>query len=152
MVSDIASSCNEQLERTAAINRAIQQLVGITQSNARSSESMMRSSNDMIKLWRSLNQSVGFFKVDNNEKESRERLQKLIEEHTSAILKLKTQLIDSSINYDIDNTEPMPDNVAQKVESNDEVERVLDDSKHNPGFTIDLDDSKHLDDSYENYQ
>lgn len=153
MVSDIASSCNEQLERTAAINRAIQQLVEITQSNARSSESMMRSSNDMIRLWRSLNQSVGFFKLDNNEKESRERLQKLIEEHTSAILKLKTQLIDSSINYDIDNSAPSPDNASQKVESNDsDLEQVLADTdKHNPGFTIDLGD-RHLDDGYENYQ
>ena len=155
MVSEIAASCNEQLDRAVSINNAVQQLLTITQSNSQSSVDMSKNSEAMIAQWRSLNQSVEFFKLADNETSDRLKLQKLIEEHTTAILKLKSQLVqyedlgqmpDELVSSPIKTSETEP---SSNVDNAAEVKIV----KTNPGFTLDLDDDKpHLDSNFENYE
>ncbi len=159
MVSDIAASCNEQLDRTVAINHAVQQLVDITQSNSRSSEAMLHNSEDMITLWRSLNESVEFFKLTGNETKDPVKLQKLIEEHTTEILKLKSQLVGclekQGINTSVAPSAPKSetDEKTEEPSKSEEKAKVNVSEKHHPGFTIQLDeDKKNLDDSYEHFE
>lgn len=160
MVSDIANSCNEQLDRTVSINHAIQQLVDITQSNTRSSESMLHSSESMIALWRNLNESVDFFKLTREDLASKQQLQKLIEEHSIEILRLKTQLnaelerenLNSSANISaFKELDTKADN--NKAADNKSEETTYENQNHNPGFDIKLEDeNSQLDESYEEYK
>ena len=160
MVSDIANSCNEQLDRTVSINHAIQQLVDITQANTRSSESKLHSSESMIALWRNLNESVDFFKLTREDLASKQQLQKLIEEHSIEILRLKTQLnaelerenLNSSANISAFNElDTKADN--NKAADNKSEETTYENQNHNPGFDIKLEDeNSQLDESYEEYK
>ena len=159
MVSDIANSCNEQLDRTVSINHAIQQLVDITQSNTRSSESMLRSSESMISLWHNLNESVDFFKLTREDLASKQQLQKLIEEHSTEILRLKTQLNaelereNLSINTSISTFKEFDSKVDNKTAADNKSETADENQNHNPGFDIKLEDeNSQLDESFEKYK
>lgn|GEM_PF-5218040 len=160
MVSEIAASCNEQLDRTVAINHAVQQLVDITQSNSRSSEAMLRNSEDMITQWRSLNESVEFFKLTGTETTDPVKLQNLIEEHTTEILKLKSQLVEclEEQGAALGSIAPLAAQIekADKTDPQDSETNAtprMPKEQHHPGFNIRLEDeNKSLDDSYENFE
>ena len=119
----------------------------------------MHNSEDMITLWRSLNESVEFFKLTGNETKDPVKLQKLIEEHTTEILKLKSQLVgcleDQGINTNVAPSAPKSETEEKTEEpsKSEEKAKVNVSEKHHPGFTIQLDeDKKDLDDSYENFE
>ncbi len=155
MVSDIAASCNEQLDRAVSINRAVQQLLDITQSNTQSSEEMSKNSEMLIKLWRSLNQSVEFFKLADSETSDLQKLKQLIEEHTTAIFKLKSQLVEFEENGSVPEIEkpsetPSP---AQHEEANTQNPPLsYPKEPQKTGFDFHLDDDQdNLDDGYVDY-
>ena len=156
MVSDIATSCNEQLDRAVSINHAVQQLLEITQSNTQSSVDMSKNSEAMIAQWRSLNQSVEFFKLDDNETSDRQKLQELIEEHTTAILKLKSQLVeyeDLGMMPDVLASAPVKPSEEEPADTSKAAAPSETKERTNPGFTLNLDDDQpHLDAKFENYE
>lgn len=157
MVSDIATSCNDQLDRTMAIKNAVEQLVNITQSNSHSSEALLQNTENMINLWRKLNEAVGFFKLNNEEfnEKTRFELEQMIEDHKSEILKLKVQLTAISENESrLTQHESQPDKTDQIIQA----PSTDTESHHNPGATIILEPQTDnvandiIDKNYENYE
>lgn len=154
MVSEIAASCNEQLDRAVSINHAVQQLLDITQSNTQSSVDMSKNSEMMIEQWRSLNQSVEFFKLADTETSDRQKLQQLIEEHTTAILKLKSQLVEYEENGSLPEFEKpaeAPSPAKQEPAKTDNTASSYPKEHHNAGFNLHLDDDQNLDEGYIDY-
>ncbi|MCQ2974345.1 MAG: methyl-accepting chemotaxis protein [Bacteroidales bacterium] len=124
MVSDIATSCNDQLAKTTSINQAIQQLASITQSNSKSSETMAQNSGAMEELWHNLSDSVDFFKLEASEVESKEEIQRKILDTTSEILKLKSQLINQIVRDENENNNNVKD--YKEINSNNLINQDSD--------------------------
>ena len=93
MIANITESCNEQLEMATNINRAIAMLADITSNNNQKADEMSTYSAKLTELQQYLNVSVEFFKLNQQEAESRGALLSEIERHTSEILKLKSELV-----------------------------------------------------------
>ena len=152
MVSDIAMACTEQLNGIASINRAIQQLVSITQSNAESSDNMAIFTINLVHMLDTLNESIEFFKLSPKEdKKSRKEIVDQIEKHTNEIIKLKNILLSGGNITDYKSTNNENNNNENK--GNDNIKEY----KHNKnnGVNIDLgkDDNKNnlLDGDYEHF-
>ena len=108
----------------------------------------------MIEQWRSLNQSVEFFKLADTETSDRQKLQQLIEEHTTAILKLKSQLVEYEENGSLPEFKKpaeAPSPAEQEPAKTDNTASSYSKEHHNAGFNLHLDDDQNLDDGYIDY-
>lgn len=154
MVSEIATSCSEQLTGTTSITRVLQQLVSISQSNAEQSENMAEYIGKLIKKLGNLTKSVDFFKLTKEENGVyRNEIISEIEKHMSEILRLKDQLVNSkeqqTTNQTPQNKEPEP------VNDSSTINEIIDEPaqptipKRKPGKKIILDDN--IDTDFENY-
>ncbi|MBR4327813.1 MAG: hypothetical protein IKP73_20035 [Bacteroidales bacterium] len=158
MVSEIATSCVEQLTGTTSITKALQQLVSISQSNAELSEKMSEYIINLVQKVDDLTKSVGFFKLSSDEgSEATNAIVREIEMHMNEILKLKNLLQSSTADgtRDIAATPdaiaaPKPAAAPQKP---DNLSVVVPPANNNrkPGHNIRLDDDDDDDSDYENY-
>lgn len=64
LVREIAASCNEQSVGAAQVNKAMQQLDQVIQQNASASEEIASTSEELSSQAESLQEVVGFFKLD----------------------------------------------------------------------------------------
>ncbi|MCR5454826.1 MAG: methyl-accepting chemotaxis protein [Bacteroidales bacterium] len=154
MVSEIATSCTEQLNGTSSINNALQQLVNISQSNADLSEKMTVYISNLVNKIENLSKSVGFFKLSSNENsEATNNIIREIEKHMSEILKLKNLLKDSTPTDDPKTEEKSEPAHAPAATANmpepSFIKTPMESSPHKPGMHIKLDDDD--DSDYENY-
>ena len=155
MVSEIATSCSEQLNGTSAINNALQQLVNISQSNADLSEKMTVYISNLVNKIDNLTKSVGFFKLSSNEgSEATDTIIREIEKHMSEIMKLKNMLKNSSQEAN-GKTEDKNTEIQLPTSATDLTANVLaqipsePSSQRKPGMHIRLDDDD--DNDYENF-
>ncbi len=163
-IAQISMSCNEQLNMTTNISRAVMQLAEITESNNMSSSEMSEYTTRLTELLQHLDVSVEFFKLNAHESESRSQLMQEIERHTSEILKLKSELIQIS-SLDISDDESTSARATQAIDKatsaireaaeiktpeivpSADMHRITTapdmqnppDSGHKPGVNIDLD-------------
>lgn len=151
MVSEIATSCAEQLSGTSSITKALQQLVSISQSNAELSEKMSGYIANLVHKVESLSKSVGFFKLTDKENSAHTNEIVLeIEKHMNEILRLKSKLkggllVQEAINNEL---EQQPSMQPQPTTTS-EIYASASAHKHKPGLNIKLDDDD--DSDYENF-
>lgn len=69
LVQEISAASNEQNAGAEQINKAIQQLDSVTQQNASGSEEMASTSEELASQAEQLQDSISFFKINENEKE-----------------------------------------------------------------------------------
>ncbi|EPR37087.1 methyl-accepting chemotaxis sensory transducer [Desulfovibrio sp. X2] len=74
LVQEIAAACSEQDAGAAQINKAIQQLDQVIQQNASSSEEMASTSEELSSQAMQLQQTMGFFRLDNDGAHARKAL------------------------------------------------------------------------------
>ena len=120
---------------------------------------MLRSSESMISLWHNLNESVDFFKLTREDLASKQQLQKLIEEHSTEILRLKTQLNaelereNLSFKTAISTFKEFESKADNKTAADNKSETAGENQNHNPGFVIKLEDeNSQLDEGFEKYK
>ncbi|MBQ1697726.1 MAG: methyl-accepting chemotaxis protein [Bacteroidales bacterium] len=151
MVSEIATSCTEQLIGSTSITKALQQLVSISQSNADLAEKMSGYIINLVQKVDSLSKSVGFFKLTQNENnEATSAIIHEIEKHMEQIMKLKNMLQGSKPASDIDVIDNLP--CPDLSQNNDKpTQPIITETMpiHKPGKHIRLDDDD--DSDYENY-
>jgi methyl-accepting chemotaxis protein len=63
LVQDISAACNEQSTGAAQVNKALQELDGVIQQNASSSEETAATSSTISQQARQLRESISFFQV-----------------------------------------------------------------------------------------
>lgn len=156
MVSEIAVSCNEQLNGAMSINKAVQQLVYIAESNSKSSEQMTAYLSDLNKLRIKLNETVNFFKLDSSESVTEKEILGLIEQHNLEILQLKTKLaLEAEHSEDIlekpKETVTKLQSQRQSIINNAPEMNVKKDPGIHHGVKIDLDKTGDIDGDYESF-
>ena len=150
MVSEIATSCTEQLNGTSSINKALQQLVNISQSNADLSEKMTVYITNLVSKIDNLSKSVGFFKLTSNENsEATNTIIREIEMHMAEIMKLKNMLKGSTSEVDLADTQNLPGNPAASPDKAATVQLPMENPQRKSGLHIRLDDDD--DSDYENF-
>ncbi len=90
-VAEISESCTDQLQKTLQIKQAIEQLVDITVMNSQSAEQLDIFFKNLTDKLKSLNICIDFFKLDASDLD-RDKILKLIDEHTHEILLLNEQM------------------------------------------------------------
>lgn len=159
MVSDIANACTEQLNGIASINRSIQQLVGITQSNAESADNMAIYTINLVHMLETLNESIEFFKLSPKESDvSRKEIVEQIESHTKEIIKLKNLLFSdgkvppSPVTTIKENAEVI-DEISSHTSKLKEVGGLKNGHKQGVNIKLDGGDDHHnsLDNNYEHF-
>ncbi|MBQ3689294.1 MAG: methyl-accepting chemotaxis protein [Bacteroidales bacterium] len=97
-ISEISEACNDQLNKTLAIRKAIEQLVTITENNTEEAGGMAHFATRIGEKLQDLNVAVDYFKLEGSiNDEEEEQILNEIEFHTSEIIKLRDSLVGKEI-------------------------------------------------------
>ncbi len=93
-IAEISLSCSEQFNLALMISQTLVQLVDITSNNSQSADNLSNYATQLNDIFRRLNVSVEFFKLNAREAQGKDFIMKEIYKHSHEIMKLKTELID----------------------------------------------------------
>ena len=94
IVSKISESCTQQLTMTIAISRAVMQFVETINNNRQTADALNSYSQQLDTFVKKLNISVDFFKLSEQEMQSREGIIAQIERKTAKLVSLKSELLE----------------------------------------------------------
>lgn len=159
-ITKISETSAQQFDMTFTISRAIMQLVDITANTNKSVDAMNIYAEKISKLLKHLNISVDYFKLTLEESQSREHITSQLEQKTTELLKLRTELVkllnDMGANTQTKEQEqdqqqitPQPKEEKKKEQQQNKITSTeKNGTKNKQGVSINLSD---IDNEYEEY-